>query len=238
MVPRSHELSEDVVEDTTVLEVLNLGLSVETAGDGESLASARGHTDVLTDLEVATLHVNAEGLSAVEAKRVSVLAALELHGEDAHTNEVGSMDTLVALSNNSLDALKLRTLGSPITRGTRAVLVTGKDDGVDASLHVLVGSVENGHLLTGRNVHGLGADLVNELVDEADVGEGTTSHDLVVTSAGTVGVEVLGGNTLLLEVASSGRVGSNLTSRRDVISGDGVTDVKEHVGVLQALDGR
>jgi len=83
-------------------------------------------------------------------------------------------------------------------------------------------------------MHSGGSNLRHHLVDESNVGESTTGHDLIVTSAGTVRVEVLGGNTTLSEVTGSGRVLGNLSGGRDVISSDRVTDVQEAMSVVNA----
>jgi len=83
---------------------------------------------------------------------------------------------------------------------------------------------------------GLGSGLFDELVDKSDVGEGTSGHNFVITSSGTISVEVLLFNSLLLEESSSRRVLGDITSRGNVISGDGVTKVKETVSILDILD--
>lgn len=122
------------------------------------------------------------------------------------------MDTLVGLGDHSVDTLKVRSLGSPITGGSRAVLVSSKDDELLSSILVLLGGIEDGHLLAGGHVDGGRADLRYHLVDQADVGEGATGHNLIVTSAGTVGVEVLSLDSTLSEVAGSRRVFGDLSS--------------------------
>jgi hypothetical protein len=109
------ELAENVVEDTTVLEVGDFGISIESASNCEGLAIVSLDSDVLVNLKVATLHVDVELLGAVKTESVSVLAILELEGEDSHTNEVGSVDSLVGLSDHSADTLEEGTLGSPIS---------------------------------------------------------------------------------------------------------------------------
>jgi len=162
---------------------------------------------------------------------VSALTILELEGQDTHADEVGPVDTLVALSDNSAHTLQVWALGGPIAGRSRAVLFAGKDDQLLAIFLVPLGGIEDSHLLTRGDVHGCGANLRHHLVDETHVGEGATSHNLIVTSTGTVRVVVLGSNTTLLEVAGSRRVLGDLAGRRDVISSDRITDVQEAVGV-------
>lgn len=232
----SHELAEDVLEDTAVLEESDFGVSVKSARGREALAAAGGHSNVLADVKVTALHVNGEGFGTVKSVSVSALAILELEGQDSHTDEVASVDTLVGFGDDSVHTLKERTLGGPIAGGSRSVLLTGQDNELFASITVLFGGIEHGHFLTGGNVNGGGTDLRNHLVDKTDVGESTTGHDLIVTSAGTVGVEVLGGNTALSKVASGRRVLSNLTGGTDVIRGNGVTNIKEARSISNVRD--
>jgi hypothetical protein len=76
------------VEDTSVLEVSDLGISIESAGHSQGLAAVGCDFDILSDLEVTTLHVDVELLVSGKTVGVSVFTGLELHGEDSHTNEV------------------------------------------------------------------------------------------------------------------------------------------------------
>jgi len=225
------------VQDTSVLEVGNLGVSVDSALDGERFATVGGDLDVLCNCEVSSVDVNVELLGASQAEGFSVLAFLELEGQDAHTKEVTSVDTLVALSDDDLDSLEVGALSSPVSGGAGSVLFTGEDNSVSSSFHVLLGSVEDGHLFSGRDVLGSRSSLVNHLVDQTHVSEGSTSHNLVVSSARSVGVEILVGDSTLGKESSSRGVLSNLSSGGDVIGGDGVSHVQEAVGVVYIRDG-
>merc|ERR1719272_266308 len=89
------ELAEHVLEDTTVLEVSDLWVSIESAGNSEALSAFSCNIDVLADLEVTTLHVNRELLITSKTMHFSGLASLELHGENTHTNQVRSVDSFV-----------------------------------------------------------------------------------------------------------------------------------------------
>jgi hypothetical protein len=82
----------------------------------------------------------------------------------------------------------------------------------------------------------LGTNLVNELVNETNVSESTTSHDLIVTSTSTISVVVFWSNALAVEIASSRRASGDLTSRRDMIGSDGITDIEEAVSILYAFN--
>ena len=214
------------MENTSILEVSNLGVGIKTALDSEFLATVGGDMDILADLEGTTLHVNVELLTAVKAESLSRLSFLKLEGKDSHADEVGAMDTFVALSNHSLDTLEVRALSGPVAGGSGTVFFTSKDNSVNSSLLVLVSGVKDGHLFSGGNVLGGRTNLIDHLVNETDVGESTASHNLIVTTAGTVGVKVLFGNSAFSKIAGSGRVLGNLSSGGDVIGGDRVTEVE------------
>lgn len=83
---------------------------------------------------------------------------------------------------------------------------------------------------------GCGSNLRYHLVDETDIGKGTTSHNLIITSARTVGVEILGGNSTISQIAGSRGVFGNLSGRRDVIGSDRVTNVEQAVSVIDACN--
>jgi len=224
------------VQDSTVLEVSDFRVSVDSALNDEGFATVGGDLNVLVDTEVSTLDVNVELFVTGEAEVVSVLAFLELEGQDTHTEEVGSVDTFVALSNDNLNTLEVGSLGSPIARRSRSVFLSGEDDGVNSSSLVFGSSVEDSHFFSGGNMHGSRSSLLNHLVDKTDVSEGTSSHDLIVTSARSVGVEVLIGDSTLSEEASSRGVLGNLSSGGDVISSNGITHVQKAVSVVDIRD--
>ena len=230
----SHELAEHVLKDTSVLEEGNLRVSIESARCSEGFASVGSHSDILADGKVATLHVNAERLRAVESVSIGALSILELQRQDSHADQVASVDALVRLGDHSVDSLEVRALGSPITGGTGAVLVASQDDKLLSSVLVLLSGIEDGHLFARWHMDGSGTDLRHHLVDEADVSESSACHDLIVTSARAIRVEVLGRDVALSEVASGRRILGDLTSRRDVISCDGVSDVQEAVSTIDA----
>lgn len=142
------EFSEDVLEDAAVLEVLDFGVGVESGLglEGDSIRGLDG--DDLTDGEVAALKVNVEGFGASEAERVGVLSILELKRQDTHAHQVGSVNSFVRLSDHSLDALKVGTLGGPVSRGSGSVFLTSENDEGSVFLLVLSGGVVDGHFLS------------------------------------------------------------------------------------------
>ena len=124
MAVDSHELAEDVLKDTTVSEVGNLGVGIQSASSGERLAALGSDHNILSDLEVSSVHRDVEFLVSGKAKRVSILSLLELERQDSHANKVRSVNTLIGLSADHLNSLKVGTLSSPITGGSRTVLLT------------------------------------------------------------------------------------------------------------------
>jgi len=227
------EVAENVVQDTTVFEELKFDSSVDTEDDRDLLTITKSDSDLLTRLQVAR-EVEVEGFLTGEAVSGSRFASLELERNDTHTDEVGAVDTFEGFSNDDADALEHGTLCGPIAGRTRTVFLTSDDDEGSLGLSVLHGSIVDGHLFTRGVVDGDGTSLAftDDLVGEADVGEGTTDHDEIVTTARTVRVEVSRLNTVGLEELGGGRVLGDGTSGGDVIGGDGVSEVEDAGGVV------
>lgn len=66
----------------------------------------------------------------------------------------------------------------------------------------------------------VGAWLLNQFVHEAHISESASSHDLVVTSTGSVRIEVFRTNTTAVQVLGSSGCLGDITGRRNMISGD------------------
>ena len=92
------------MENTSIHVVCNLRLSVESAHAGEGLASASGHCHVLVDTKFVS-PFESEFFVSVETVGFSVLTFLELEGHDSHSQQVGAMDSFIALGNDNLDSL-------------------------------------------------------------------------------------------------------------------------------------
>lgn len=103
------ELSQDVLENTTVLEVSDFNIGIESDLNLEGLASAGGDVEDFVDLESTSLEINVESFLTVQAEGISVLSVDEFSGENTHTDQVRSVDSFVALSNDGLDTLKVRS---------------------------------------------------------------------------------------------------------------------------------
>jgi len=81
-------LAEHVVENTSVLEVSDLRVSVESADDFESFARACLYGHFLVNLEVSTLHINVEGFFAGQTVSVSTLTIFELKRKNTHADKI------------------------------------------------------------------------------------------------------------------------------------------------------
>ena len=103
------------MKNAAVLEVSEFGLGVDAHLNLELLAAVGGHVEGLAHLEVAPVGRDVEGLLTREAEGLCVLAWQELEGQHTHTHEVASVDTLIALSDNCLNTLKVGSLSSPIS---------------------------------------------------------------------------------------------------------------------------
>lgn len=55
---------------------------------------------------------------------------------------------------------------------------------------VLESSITDVKDFTSWNIFSLRTDFVNEFVDDSGVGKGASGHDFIVTSSGSVGVEI------------------------------------------------
>lgn len=55
---------------------------------------------------------------ASETEGLGTLSSMELQGQDSHTDEVGSVNSLETLGDHGFYSLKEGTLGGPISRGT------------------------------------------------------------------------------------------------------------------------
>ena len=69
---------------------------------------------------------------ASQFQRLGALSREELQRQDAHADQVGAMNALVALRNHGLHAQQPRALGRPVARGTRAVFLAGENHQRDA----------------------------------------------------------------------------------------------------------
>ena len=148
------------------------------------------------------------------------------------------MDTLVGLGNHGLHAQQAGTFRSPVTAGAGAVFLAGNDHQGGVLFLILHGRIVDRHLLASGDVFGESTlNAVQHLVPDAHVGEGATHHHLVIAPARTVRVEILRLHTPLLQVFTRRAVGFERPGRRNMVGGDGVTQQRQNVRVLDIIDG-
>jgi len=82
------KLSEDVLENTSVLVVSNFDISVKSDLNLEGFTSACFDSEGLVNLEITTVEVDIECFMPIESKGISVLSVDEFSWEDTHTNEI------------------------------------------------------------------------------------------------------------------------------------------------------
>lgn len=110
-----NELSEHVMKDTTILVVGDLRLSIKSHLSYEFLSRAYRDFHFLSNLKVSICEVDSKGFKTLKAKTFTILTCFELQRKDSHSKEVTSMNSFIALSNNSFNSLEIRSLGSPIS---------------------------------------------------------------------------------------------------------------------------
>ena len=150
------------------------------------------------------------------------------------------MDPLVALSYDGSHPEQSRALGRPVPGGSGPVLLACQDHQRNPCGRVVLGRVvDGGHRGPGKGeVAGettLGAG--RHLVPQPDVGEGAPDHDFVVSTPGSVGVEVPAAHSPGREVGARRGVRLDASRRGDVICGDGIPQLQQHPGALNVLDG-
>src|SRR5918992_421679 len=214
------ELAQHRLQDAAVPQVLDLHRRVHARPDPE-LSHLATFTSGLYSKPGAGCEIGEAlyvvGLRTVQPKTIGVLAPCELQGEDAHPDQVRAVDALEALGDDGPYAEQERALRRPVARGAGAVLLAREDDQGDAFLLVLHRSLVDGRLLPIREVNGVAALLRDELVAQADVGEGAAHHDLVVAAAATVGVEVARVHAFRDQVLPRRHLGRDGTCGGDVV---------------------
>src|SRR5690606_34979127 len=112
----------------------------------------------------------------------------------------------------------------------RAIFLARDDYQRGAVAFVVHGGVVDGHYLAG--VAGHAAFYAGDhFVLDADVREGAAHHDVVVASAGAIGIEVLAADLVLLEEDARGAVRLDAAGRGDVVGGDRIAQNRQRLGL-------
>ena len=100
--------------------VVPLGWRVDAAGDRElfhlAVVTCRPHAEILSQLEPRRDPAKIELLESREAERLEIYAGLELQRNDAHADQVASMNALIALCDGCFDAEESRSFRRPVAR--------------------------------------------------------------------------------------------------------------------------
>ena len=147
------------------------------------------------------------------------------------------MDALEALGNHHLHALQLGALRGPVSGATRTVLLACQHNQGVALLHVLVSGIEERQLFAGGDVDCIRSDFsVEHLVCDPRIREGAAGHNLVISAAGAVLVEIFLLNSAFQQVAACWRVFGDVSGRRNMVGGDRITEDAQAVCIFQVLD--
>ena len=222
------------VEDPAVFVVGQLQLRVEPHQDRELLPGVGVDLHGQAGREDGG-KLDVELLLAGEAEGESSLAGEVLERDDAHPHQVTPVDPLVALRYNSSYPEQERSLGGPVPARATPIIFPRKDDQLGSSLGVLLGSVEHVQLLAGGDVNCLRRGLPDELVDDSDVAEGSSSHDGVVASPGSEAVELRRREAPAVQVPGGGGPPGDRPGRRDVVRRDGVPEIKQSVSSFDGV---
>ncbi|MPL73108.1 hypothetical protein SDC9_18901 [bioreactor metagenome] len=228
------------MQHAAVLQVLDLDLGIDPGLELDRLHRAvlegdgAGHQR--QRLDVAFEALDRHHLVAGQAERLAGVAAGELERDDAHADQVRTVDPLEAFRDDRLDAEQVGALRRPVTRRARAVFDAAEDDERDARRLIFHRGVEDRRLFAVRALGVAALDAIQHLVLDADVGEGAAHHDFVVAAARAVAVEVLRCDATLGQVLA-GRGGRLERARgRDVVGGDHVAEHREDAGRLHVRD--
>ena len=177
-----------------------------------------------------------ELLAAREAERRGVLAGLELERQDAHADQVGAVDALVALGKHGTNAEQRRALGRPVTRRAAAVFASRDDQQGSAFALIAQRGVVDEHLVAARLVRRVRPFLVGQRVAQPDVAECAAHHHLVMAAARAVRVELERPDAVLLEPLTGRAPGRDRPGRGDVVGRDGITQDGEDARALDVVD--
>ena len=150
------------------------------------------------------------------------------------------MDPFEGLGDHRTHAQQRGALGRPVARRARSVLLAAEHDQRDAGLLVVLrGVVDEGlrPAILGEVTGVTTGDVVEQLVAQPDVGEGSADHHLVVAAPRSVGVEVLLFDAVGLQVLRRRCALLDAARRRDVVCGDRIAKQGQHSGALDVGDG-
>src|SRR3569832_2780444 len=143
------------------------------------------------------------------------------------------MDALETLGDLRAHAEQARSLRGPGSGRARAVFLARDDDERHVFFRIFHGSVVDAHAFAVWQVlrHAAFAARQN-LVANADDGEGAAHHHYVITAPRAVGVEIRRGHALFDEIASRRALRADAARGRDVIGGHRITEHHKHTRIF------
>ncbi|SIB91245.1 Uncharacterised protein [Mycobacteroides abscessus subsp. abscessus] len=121
---------------------------------------------------------------ASQAKNLCIFSCFELKRKDTHKNKVGTVDTLIALSNDRLDAEKICTFGSPVTGRAHSIVFACKNGKAGSIFLVFHASIiDTCHFASRPVCREAAFSARGNLVADADVRECSAHHHFMVTAA-------------------------------------------------------
>src|ERR1043166_6997579 len=145
--------------------------------------------------------------SAIKTQRRGVCSLLKLTWQNSHADQVTAVNAFETLRNNSFRAEQARSLRGPISRTAGAILLTGNNHQRRAFRLILHRCVVNTHALAGRVKHRDAAfNTRHHQVFDAYVCERAAHHYFMITTTGTVAIEIFNCDSLCLQVKAGRRV--------------------------------
>ena len=195
---------EHVRQNSTHGEVFSLDWGVNSDHERYGIALAVATFD-MQDCRLArmwkSIELKIESLCAIEFERACANALGELAWQDAHADQIGSMDSLEAACNHRTHAEQTRALGGPVARTACTVVLSGDHDQRHPLHTVALSSVVDAHVLAVRLVAREAAlDARNHEVPDAHIGKRPADHDFVIAAPRAVAVEVLDWDIMVAQV--------------------------------------
>src|SRR5215212_4216269 len=108
-------MTQDVLQNAAVLEIFQLVVGVDTADQRHALQGTVSRDNLghhaLARLQITVQAANRNLLAALQTQRLPRRAFLEAEWDNAHADQIGTVDALERLGDDSPDAEQGGTLG-------------------------------------------------------------------------------------------------------------------------------
>lgn len=141
------------------------------------------------------------------------------------------MNPLIWLCNHCLNSQQIRSLSCPISTRSTTIILANQQNRWNLFSLIPFRAIEDCHFFATREMNGFRSRNFAELIDNSNVGEGSTSHYCVVATPRSVRVEVSWNQTAIGQVLSSRTGPSNRASWGNVIGCDWVAQVQEDASI-------